>query len=176
MTSVHKRRAGTCIAVCSLLMAIATGSIWWRSLFAADLAQHCAPITLDGQYARRNWLLMSGGGFFEIGRTTDVQTTPENAIRINALDQPTGYCWTCAFPAEDMEGSRWQIFVGGLKRLSYYPAIEKRAWLVTSGHYLEVPCVLPFFVFLIAPVVAIVRRRIRIRLNRTGFTPTFMKG
>jgi hypothetical protein len=152
-------------------MAVAVSGIWWRSLFAADVIRHSAPTALNGQYARRNWMLLSGAGFFEVGRTTDVPITPARAAQVKALDEQTGFGWSCVLPEESVEGNRWDIFCAGLKRLSYYSTNENHGWLVTSGRYLEVPYALPFIVFLIAPVTAIIRRRLRIRRSGSGFAP-----
>jgi hypothetical protein len=166
-----KRRLGTTVAITSLLMAVAVSGIWWRSLFAADLVQHFAPTTVNGQYARRNWMLLSSAGFFEIGRTVDVPITPARAVQVKSLDEQTGFGWSCALPEESVEGNPWGIFCNSLKRLSFYSMNENHSWLVSSGRYLEVPYALPFIAFLIAPVTAIIRRRLRIRRSGPGFAP-----
>jgi hypothetical protein len=149
-------------------MAISVSGLWWRSLFAADLIQHYAAAKSDGMYVRKNWEFLSGAGFLEIGRTTDIPKTPQESVRLKAMDEQTVFGWKCELPVESVDGDRWDIFLAGLKRLSLYSTNKKYNFGISTGRWMEIPYELPFMVLLTAPCIAIVRRWRRIHREQRG--------
>ena len=163
MTPCRKRLVGTAVAIACALIAVTLGSLWWRSLFLADVADHATAVTTGGFYGCRHWTFLSGGGFVEVGRVLDQTTNAADSDRVRAIDQQSGLGWQVAFPVESVEGDRWEIFTDGLRRLAWYRAGERHGWTTQSGRYLEVPYGLPFIGCVVAPATAMVRRRRRLR-------------
>ena len=149
------------------MLAVATAGLWWRSLFVADVVSYASPATLDGLYARRDWVFLSGYGFSEIGRSIDWTTSRADSDRLNGY--PHDYGWQVASPCEELDDQfRWADFVGGLQRLAWYRTAERHGSMSHAGRYLEVPFAVPVAALLIPPVTAIVRRRRRLKRESVG--------
>lgn len=165
MSKRTRRRVGTAVAVASTALAILTAGLWWRSLFLADAADYASPATVDGLWARRRWTVLSGAGFFEVGRSIDWVTSRGDSDKFDAAAIPTG--WQFVSPCDTFEDdNRWEVFTSGFLRLAWYRTAERHGSSSHAGRYLEVPYAVPFGLLLVPPATAMFRRRRRLRRER----------
>ena len=103
------------LTIPSLLLSAAVLALWARSLTIADLLSHARATNINGRYALREWIVLSGGGFVSIGRVDTVPTDDAAAPWMQDLHRRSGLGWSFG-PVESFPPS-WEGVVEGLGRI-----------------------------------------------------------
>jgi hypothetical protein len=141
-------------------------ALWGFSLRTATTIQASSESYPLGLYNIRDWVLLSGAGFVELGVVQAVPTNQTRAVWLHDINQPFH---RLGIGFESVEGDVIETMIAGLKRFDFYRQSKTTAGITNSGTYVEIPY-WPITLFASLPLAMSILRSKRRRLS-AGLCP-----
>lgn len=163
---MRRRIVQTGLVLLSTLSSVAVLVGWARSLGVADWLSHARGIEVDGRYARREWIAISGHGFVNVTRRDLVPIDDAAAALMSDRDRNSHW----RFGPVESYPRTWSAFVEGLGRLGFDRHVDPRSPWTLHSTTASVPHWLILYIVSVPSQFAL-RRWIKARraARRAGF-------